>query len=468
MTDIVLLHGWSATSSSMKNLAAFLAANGHATTDLFLGDYVSRDDDVRVADVAKRMDAVLRERVQTNQLDARFDMIVHSTGGLVAREWLVSFAQQWPGGAPLGRLLMLAPANFGSPLAAIGKSMIGRIIKGWDNWFQSGEEMLNALELASAYQWDLARRDLLADEPGQPGPYGLGRVLAFVICGTHGYASGLAQIANEPGCDGTVRPAAANLNTHGLTIDFANGADQPTIIPWHQRLGSEKIAFAVLPDRSHASILDPADMVGSTRGPELGELILAALACAPEAYDALCDDWENRSQATAAQADSAAIVAAFTHDAPRPEDLHQHMQVITRVVDDQGQAVPDYFMEFYAPDSPEEEQDSVDFHRNVMRDVHVNTRDHSLRCLFVDRTGLVTQFYNALRQSVAMSLSAARIGPNVKYFDSTRDGASGHVVVHEANEAAREQIGATRLWHNQTHLVRICIPRQPISSIFEL
>ena len=44
---------------------------------------------------------------------------------------------------------LVAPANLGSPLAAKGKSLVGRIAKGCNNWFETGSEMLNALELAS-------------------------------------------------------------------------------------------------------------------------------------------------------------------------------------------------------------------------------------------------------------------------------------------------------------------------------
>jgi hypothetical protein len=39
---------------------------------------------------------------------------------------------------------MLAPANYGSKLASMGQSLIGRVLKGWDNWFHTGKEMLSA------------------------------------------------------------------------------------------------------------------------------------------------------------------------------------------------------------------------------------------------------------------------------------------------------------------------------------
>ena len=150
MAQVVIIHGWSDTSVSFEPLAGFLEAHGIASSQIRLGDYISLDDDVRVEDVAKRMDAVLNTRLGAGELQAPFDMIVHSTGGLVARQWL---SEYYPiGGSPIRRLIMLAPANHGSPLAAKGKSLLGRVVKGWNNWFETGTEMLNALELASPYR----------------------------------------------------------------------------------------------------------------------------------------------------------------------------------------------------------------------------------------------------------------------------------------------------------------------------
>jgi hypothetical protein len=465
--NIVLIHGWSADAHSLAAVAAFLEPHGYQVTQLWLSQYISLEDDVRIPDVAKRMDAVLRGAVTSGALAAPFDMIVHSTGGLVAREWLVSYGLNWVTGPPIERLLMLAPANFGSRLASAGKSMIGRLAKGWNNWLQTGEEMLNELELASAYQWDLARRDLVAEAPGQPSPYGPGNVLPFVICGSHGYASGLQQIANEHGSDGTVRPCAANLNVQGLTLDFAENETAPVVRPWAARDGAQMIAFAVLPDRSHASILDPADDVGSASGQTLGDFIIQALGCDGAGYAALCAAWDEQSAATAALDSPQAIQAAVWKDPPAPEDLHQYLQIVTRVVDDQGQPVDDYFLEFFSPQDAGE-ADSVDFHRCVLKDVHPNSEDASCRCLFIDRTALMTQFYVGDRTQVAMSLSAARIGPHVRYFDSTQDGAKGHVILHDKDDAARAALGGQRLWRNRTHLIEIRIPREPIDEVFKL
>ncbi len=94
--QVLIIHGWSDTSHSFHSLAAFLAGHGYAPKLLWLGDYISRDDDVRVEDVGKRMGEVIAGMSKSGELDKSFDVIVHSTGGLVAREWLTSW---YEGGA---------------------------------------------------------------------------------------------------------------------------------------------------------------------------------------------------------------------------------------------------------------------------------------------------------------------------------------------------------------------------------
>lgn len=477
--QVAIVHGWSDTSKSFADLSNFLKANGYTVSQIWLGDYISMDDDVRIEDAAKRMHDVIGELIANGDLKVPFDLIVHSTGGLVAREWIVS---NYPDGkgCPAKRLVMLAPANFGSRLASIGKSMIGRVARGWNNWFQTGAEMLKALELASPFQWDLARRDLLDPNGEGTGPYGVGKVWPFVIVGSVGYPSGMRQIVNEDGSDGTVRVAAANLNVAGLTVDFTRDIAQPEIRPWHWRAGAKKIPLAVLPDRNHTSIVhpDPDTRDGKT-GSEaefaelLGQLILRALRCETQRqYDRVYEDWHALSEETAALAyDDDRRGDIFLKEAPAPEALHQYMQVVTLVRDDHGQPVEDYFLEFYSPETSGNE-DIVRFQRDVLEHVHVNGERSSLRCLFIDRSDLIMQYYGRIRdpakRRVAVSVSAANPGKNVRYFDSTREGARGHLVIHEEAIDRREALGGARLHRNTTHLVEIVIPRQPTDKVFGL
>src|SRR5437879_5752132 len=120
--QVAIVHGWSDTSRSFQPLAEFLRKIGYKAVPIWLGDYLSLEDDVKIEDVAKRMEEVIREKMANEGLADSFDMIVHSTGGLVARLWLSTY---YPDGrnCPVRRLLMLAPANFGSKLASMGQSM---------------------------------------------------------------------------------------------------------------------------------------------------------------------------------------------------------------------------------------------------------------------------------------------------------------------------------------------------------
>ena len=462
--NVVLVHGWSAQATSMHPMRDFLVANGYQVTDIILSQYVSLDDDVRVEDVTKRMAVVLdgvAARIH------KFDLVVHSTGGLVARDWLTRpRAAGWT--SPVKRLVMLAPANFGSRLAGAGKSFVGRVLKGWNNWFEVGQQMLNELELASAYQWSLAERDLVL-RPGAAGasPYGPGKIYPFVICGSRGHTDGLDQITNEDGSDGVVRPCAANLNVSACTVDFSKAEDDPDIIPWAARAGAENIPFAILPDRNHSTVIEPGADVGSVDQGLLGRLILEALGCDDDqTYADIKTHWDGVTQDTwALSQDDAKRKAAFDKDCPAASALHQYMQVVVRVRDDQGYPVKDFFLEFFSPEQPGSADDTVVFQRQVLKDAHPNSLDSSRRCLFVDRDALFAQFYQAGRRSLALSLSAAKIGANIRYFDSSTDGAAGHVLVHCQGATQRAGLDG-RLFRNQTHLIEIVVPRQPIDKVF--
>lgn len=207
--QVLIIHGWSDTSHSFHSLAAFLAAHAYAPKLLWLGDYISRDDDVRVEDVGKRMGEVIAGMSKSGDLDKSFDVIVHSTGRLVAREWLTSWYKGSAEQCPMKRLVKLAPANFGSKLAAAGKSFLGRIVKGYDNWFQSGKSRLKDLELSSPFQWALVQRDVLQ------------------------------------------MPGADSNKYYGKESDM-----KKLVTVWGSRLEAE-VLLAVLPTRTHGSIIDP-------------------------------------------------------------------------------------------------------------------------------------------------------------------------------------------------------------------
>lgn len=464
MRQVVIIHGWSDTSRSFKKLAGFLVKHGYSAIPVWLGDYISMEDDVAVKDVAKRMEAVLREKIQSGDLDNTFDMIVHSTGGLVAREWLASFYSKNVDSCPVKRLVMLAPANFGSRLASMGQSMVGRLFKGWDHWFHTGKRMLWDLELSSPYQWDLARRDLFG-AVGVDSCYGNQGVWPFVIVGSQPYLSGLRKMISEAGSDGTVRVAAANLNARGATIDFSSDESQPAFTEWAVRRGADWLMpLAVLKDRDHASIIDPT--AGSE---ELGELIIKALDCNDaDAYQKIQRDWEEIAEATARLGLDNPGDATSLSDGEDKSRFHQYMQVNVHVRDDHGEEVKDYFLEFTGPRDERGSNSIAYFQQHVLKHTAVNSQNSAYRCLYVDRGDLYANFYAKIQgtaeKNLCMSISAAPLGDNVQYFSSFKTGAKGSIVLHQS----AEDTGGRWLRRNTTHFLEIIIPRCPADDVFKI
>jgi len=472
--QVVILHGWSDTSKSFKPLAEFLEANGYQAIPIWLGDYLSLEDDVKVEDVGRRMEQVVRELMAAGGLQTGFSLIVHSTGGLVAREWISAHYTGRIQDCPAKRLVMLAPANYGSPLAHKGQSMLGRVVKGWKNWFETGKEMLHSLELSSEYLWRLAFRDQFVPlgQAEAPALYHEGGVWPFVITGSHPYPKFLRQIVNENGGDGTVRVSGANLNTRGVTLDFSGDDATPTVIPWKLR-HEHLYPFAVLPDRTHASIIDPEK--SDIKSPQnfrnqLGALLIEALACGSWAqYGAIEAAWRGITEATASLAVDSTQMELVTGGSGNLEYFHQYLQINTRVLDDHGNEVKDYFLEFSGPDEEKGDASTLYFHRDVLESVHTNGHNPSRRCLYVDRSDLVPNFYNKLPARVAkvlkMSISATPPGDNVSYFEKPKTGAKGSVTVHQL---AEEDEFSRWLKRNTTHFVEIIIPRTPQSGVFKL
>jgi len=472
--QVVILHGWSDNAASFQPLAGFLKTSGFQVLDLFLADYRSMDDDVSIDDAAKAMQAAVAGKIAAGELKRPFDLIVHSTGGLVARTWLSAYcAGMASAQMPVQRLVMIAPANFGSKLADVGQTILGRVVKGWDHGFHTGKLMLDGLALGSPFQWDLASRDLFVLEEGDDAPvYGADLVWPFIIVGSMPYQHGLRQMVNENGSDGTVRVAAANLNAYGATLNFTRdqaptvmrmtgagsvAAAQGALIPWQRRYDEAmEFPLAVMAHRDHASITDPTisgDGESAGEQAQFRKCLLDALGCTSYArYQGLQQSWKTISDA-AQNPDSA--------DA----DHHMHLQLNVRVVDEYGKPVTDYMIEFLAPNYADNADLTGMFHDKVIKDVHKNGQDASVRTIYIDRQLMLQLFYAKIPtgppKELRLSISAASPGDNVKYFaDAT--GGKGEFVVHSQEEADRW------LRRNATHFLKIVIPRVPSADVFKL
>ncbi|MGB2790309.1 MAG: phospholipase, partial [Dokdonella sp.] len=155
---VIFVHGWSVTSTDTygelpARLAAESTKGGGPKLDvqhLYLGKYISFRDEVRLPDLSRAFEAALQPVLAQAGAQRRFVCITHSTGGPVVRDWFDRHYVQTKltGQCPMSHLIMLAPANFGSALAQLGKSRLGAI-KAWFDGVEPGQGVLDWLELGS-------------------------------------------------------------------------------------------------------------------------------------------------------------------------------------------------------------------------------------------------------------------------------------------------------------------------------
>jgi len=218
---LIFVHGWSVThTSTYGDLPQSLATAGKAVglaidiKHIYLGKYISFHDEVSMDDIARALQRALEDLPDNWPSIQPFSCITHSTGGPVVRYWLDKYHSE--NGAqplPLKHLLMLAPANHGSSLAALGKQRVGRI-KAWFSGVEPGQRVLDWLSLGSEGQWRLNQCSLNYNYLAK-GCY------PFVFIGQaidSKFYDFLNSYLVEAGSDGVVRVAGANMNYRFLAI----------------------------------------------------------------------------------------------------------------------------------------------------------------------------------------------------------------------------------------------------------
>ena len=376
---VVLVHGYSDRGESFKPWRDLLVARGWAPDEVRVCSYKTLTNEVTVKDLAEGFDRALRTQTGLGA-GQPFDAVVHSTGMLVVRAWLTQYAGRR---SRLKRLVGLAPATWGSPLAHKGRSWLGAIFKGNrdatdPDFMEAGDLVLDALELGSRFTWDLAHVDLLGGDvyygPDASTPW------VFVLCGIETYG-GLRAIVNEPGMDGTVRWAGCALNTRKIALDLTRDPARPgaegraAIAPW-THLDSPLVPIAGV---THGTILsDPA------AGGALVDLVVRALGV------------ETRAEFDAWQADAAQRTAPAR--ARLRDELGEWQQFVVRAVDERGDPIPDYHLQLVTRED------------NAFREaerfgiaVHPYSTDPSFRCFHLDLRKLAPVDQGALRVRVMAS-----------------------------------------------------------------
>ncbi|MEW6536739.1 MAG: hypothetical protein AB1454_14110 [Candidatus Auribacterota bacterium] len=401
MSDIpvLILHGWSDTSASFKPLANFLRNNGRQVIDIWLADYVSMHDEVTIYDLGNAMGRAIREQ-KIPESKHSFDVIIHSTGALVVRQYLLQYFYGKPDQCPIQHLVMLAPANFGSPLASAGQSVTGRFFKGWkwDGMFQTGKKVLDALKLASPITFRMAERDLFNPENPLFKPE---HIFTTILVGSEAYTNPMRAVLHENGSDGTVRVATANLNASMLKVIFSNAPDaEPekiTVAPQY-----DPIAFCVAEGHNHGSITKPE----SANFPELGGLILKSLDIAtPSEYRSHVDMLRTLTENLYNQ----------THPGKKSEWYHQYQHIVTCAKDQFGAEIGDYMIEFFE-EADKSDRIMVKLHSEVLEEVTLFEPGSGYRSFFFDLTDLKREILDNGHQ-VDMSISAAAVSERIKYVD---------------------------------------------------
>ncbi len=226
MERVFLIHGWSVTTTeTYQALHHKLADNGYELKHIYLGRYVSLDNEVEIRDVARAMHQEL-ERHLKDDWASPFHLITHSTGALIVKQWIVhNYTGKFAEKKPLGSVIFLAGPHFGSRLAHQGRSMLAHIRYLGD----TGKKLLTALELGSEFSWEINGEWLNSDHWQKKGVRPFNLIGDRVVKRTTDYEekwlggrivrmakdqmfSKLVPAHYEAGSDMTVRVAAGNLN----------------------------------------------------------------------------------------------------------------------------------------------------------------------------------------------------------------------------------------------------------------
>jgi len=385
---LLIIHGWSDEASSFVDLAkAIEGASSRDVTSLFLGNYVSLDDDVQMIDLVKALArAWAKEGLPTDTKS--IDVIIHSTGGLIVRDWMYSEFTCKGLRPPINNLIMLAPANFGSPLAHKGRAIYGRVIKGFNanKRFQTGSHILEALEMGSSYSWDLAQRDRFEDNPMSATG-----VRTTVIVGNTGYG-GISSLANELGSDGTVYAATANLNCAAIEISFPEKGKKPKVGAIRESKGDT--AYLLMDGFDHSSIAYK-DAKHKDNRVLLGFVLKALAIKNTQDFKHWIKECDTHTTDILAQ-----------HAGAQDAHKHGYQNTVFRVRDDHDFDVHDYVIEFYNDASTGNNDKLAELvNKKAVVKVHAFKGNASFRSFMIDCSALY-RILKTQEKTLNISLSA--------------------------------------------------------------
>jgi hypothetical protein len=384
MSIVFLVHGYSIIkTSTYGQLHRQLAAQGFQLEEVFLGRYISLDDDVEVRDLARAMDSAIRDVLKPLPTGTLFHMLTHSTGALIAKHWLLEHYNKnsYPR-SRLQNLVFLAGPHFGSRLAHHGKSVLARVWREGD----VGRRVLNALELGSEYSWDINLR--IAAEADFFGSRG---IRPYCVSGDKVSNDLLRHVslAREKGSDEVVRGASANLNFRHFQFNMQR--DEP-FVPSKPDNQISGVPYALLRNYTHSgsgssimqsiSAIPPPSWQIDTRNQDDSRLNLKLIV---KLLNSGTDD--------ASYSANAKLLAQLTDAESRR--LTDFAQLQLRFRDRAGRPIEDFYVEFGIVQKKQVEDrfGIVRMERSIfaikgIEHMHKNTQSPHMLTLFVDRSQL--------------------------------------------------------------------------------
>jgi len=349
---VVLVHGYSDRGASFIPWAKVLKERGFKTELIEVVTYKSLTNEVTISDLAEGFDRALKIK----GISGDFDAIVHSTGMLVVRAWLTANRDDQTRVKRLKHLIGFAPATWGSPLAHRGRGFLGSIFKGnketdpinAPDFLEAGDLILDALELASTFTWNLAHVDLFGPNVyyGEDGntPY------PFIFCGNEAYG-GLRKFVNEPGTDGTVRFAGVSLDSRKFTVDLTKDETHKDRVTTPRATNVDAPAIFV-DGRNHGTIMSKPDA-------EMANFVVRALNVAShEDFLKWRDDAQKWSKS----------------GTPKQE----YQAFVIRLADERGDPINDYHVQLFEVRGDDVDDLPFDL------ELHPYARDKSYRSFHID------------------------------------------------------------------------------------
>jgi predicted enzyme related to lactoylglutathione lyase len=478
---VVFVHGWSVTNTdTYGGLPARLSAEAQALgidiqlEEIYLGRYISFHDEVRVSDISRAFSTAVEDQLSDIlKTQNRFICITHSTGGPVIRDWWHRYYRTDPknGICPMSHLIMLAPANFGSTLAQLGKSRISRI-KSWFAGVEPGQGVLDWLELGSSESWDLNVDWINSSDASQVDP---DRVFLFVLTGQsidRTLYDNLNSYTGELGSDGIVRVAGANLNSTYIKLEqetpkpgkkgefIANELKVKTI------KHAPNTAMRIISGKSHSGkdmgIMRSVKKI--LNDPKSKETVDAILACIQvqtnDQYMALSD----RFVAETETVQENELIEVETHLLKSDTYfIHDRFSmVIFRVHDDKDHPVTDYDLILTAGPEADPNHLPVGFFMDRQRN-HVSPE-------------VITYYFNrdimkgtkAVKSKNGIMLRQGTAGAEMLGFKLIARPNGGFVHYLPCEIKASQEMLETAIHGNSTTLIDICLRRVVRKNVFRL